>query len=373
MTILSNRLVATAVAIGSVCRTSKSRVHFVVISTDKEEFRPYFDKLEDCKATGSDLELITIDEATDSLLELGFQPIWWQVEHNMTVDDGSDTKEWGVQTPYTHDKHAHALNLLRFYLPYLPSLAGINKFLFLDDDVVLRRDVQEIFELETQPNVALLAGCQHWVWNGNAVGDFETSWNMSVRKTNYIGNHAVVCNKDEEQPYGCLTASLEDELSLVSQLLDHDSPLSARPLERQAFNMGLNIFEVEQWKTLKLSHRFEQWVDASNRLRLFPLDTLAFGLGLAYLALGDAVQCYEPGPISHLVGMAFVEKEAYEAAGWPLPRIQNEAYALHYNGAHKPWEDIAENRTCSTDVPSGILDFWKKTCESVGICSCEHR
>lgn len=234
----------------SVCRTSKKKLRFVVISTDNYEFRDYFDNLQDCKATGSELELQSIDEATDSLLALGFQPIWWQVENNMTTSD-SHPKEWSVQTPYKNDKHAHALNMLRFYLPYLPSLAGAKKFLFLDDDVVLQRDIQEIFDLELQPTEAVLAGCQHWIWNGNAIGNFETSWNMSVKETSYLGNHAVVCDSGADEQYGCLTASIEEELAIVSKLLDSESPYASRPLERQAFNMGLNVFHNEHWKNLK--------------------------------------------------------------------------------------------------------------------------
>ena len=129
--------------------------------------------------------------------------------------------------------------------------------------------------------------------------------------------------------------------------------------------MGLNVYDVKVWKELKLSHRFEQWVEASNNLRLFPLDTLAFGLCLAYLSMGDTVQCYEPGPITHLVGMAFVTEESYEVAGWPLDKINKDSYALHYNGAHKPWEDVAGENECSTETPTSILDMWKKTCEEM--------
>jgi len=76
--ILSNRLKATAVAIGSVCRTTKRKIHFHVFSTDKQEFEGFFNKLPDCQ--DSKLELQTVDQATSSLLDLGFEPIWWQVE-----------------------------------------------------------------------------------------------------------------------------------------------------------------------------------------------------------------------------------------------------------------------------------------------------
>lgn len=379
--ILSNRLVATAVAMGSVCHTSKKKLHFHVFSTDDQEFHKYYNKLDVCQ--GSILELQSIDQATDSLLQLGFEPIWWQVEQqkkmdmekNVSAQESQATelkkKEWGVQTPYTSDKHAHALNLLRFYLPYLPSLSGVDKFIFLDDDVVLKRGIEEIFSIDFKEGIAMIAGCQHWMWNGNIKGNFETKWNVTVLESAYIGNHAEVCDEEKEQPYGCLRAGLAEEISTVSQLLDPNSKFAANPLDRQAFNMGLNVYDNKEWKRLGLSHRFEQWVEASNNLRLFPLDTLSFGLCLAYLALGDTVQCYEPGPITHLVGMAFVTEVSYEVAGWPLQRINQDAYALHYNGAHKPWEKVNETNHCSIDMPTSLLDMWKKTCEDVGICECK--
>ena len=140
--ILSNRLVAMAVTIGSVCQTSNEKLYFHVFSTDKYEFQKYFDKLHNCK--GSILEIQTLNEATDSLLLSGFTPIWWMVDEghvNATLSD-HEKQKWAVQTPYTNDKHAHALNLLRFYLPYIPSLSRVEKFVFLDDDVVLQRDLK---------------------------------------------------------------------------------------------------------------------------------------------------------------------------------------------------------------------------------------
>ena len=367
--ILSNRLKATAVTIGSVCRSSKKKIHFHVISTDKEEFEGFFNKLSDCR--DSELELQTIDQATSSLLELGFTPIWWQVE-NKNVDAAvGDKSEWGIQTPYTDDKHAHALNLLRFYLPYLPSLSGVNKFIFLDDDVILQRDIEEMLDLDIQPGVAMLAGCQHWKWNGEVDGNFETTWNMTVKETGYMGSLQEICDSSKEQQYGCTRAGLEHELSSLTQLYDPKSKFADRPLDRQAFNMGLNVFDTKAWKDLQLSHRFEQWVGASNKLKLFPHDTLAFGLGLAYLALGDTVQCYEPGSISHLVGLGFVSEESLAGAGWPLKKISEDAYALHYNGANKPWDDVQENSACAKETPTDLLEMWKKTCEDVGVCSCE--
>lgn len=331
--ILSNRLVAMAVAIGSVCRTSNDKIHFHVFSTDKHEFYQYFDKLQDCR--GSTLEIETIDEATDTLLRSGFRPIWWMVDQGIVNDTYSEEegKQWAVQTPYKHDKHAHALNLLRFYLPYIPSLSTVDKFVFLDDDVVLQRDLKELLAFPSHGGVAMTAGCQHWFWNSNVAGNFEASWNMSVLETKYIGNHGIDCDSEQDQTSGCLMSTLERDLATLSQVFDPNSKFGGRPLDRQAFNMGLNVFDNTVWKEKKLSHRFEQWVEASNNLRLFPLDTLAFGLCLAYLALGDTVQCYEPGQLWHMVGMAFISQEAYEAAGWPLPRIHSEAYALHYNGA----------------------------------------
>lgn len=367
--ILSDRLTATAVTLGSVCRASKSKFYFHVFSSNDNEFQGHFGRLQDC--SGSMLELHSIDQATESLLELGFKPIWRQgarKKYGMNTGAGKE-KKWGIQTPYRSEKHADALNLLRFYLPHLPSLSALDKFIFLDDDVILQRDIHELLNLEIKPEAAMLAGCQHWLWNGNAPGNFETSWNMTVFETGYIGNLKEVCNTTKEQPYGCVRAGLQDNLSLVSQLLDPQSKFANRPLERQAFNMGLNVFDTKAWKTLKLSHRFEKWVDASNNLRLFPLDTLAFGLGLGYLALGDTVQCYEPGPISHLVGLGFVGEESLAAAGWPLQKIHDEAYALHYNGAHKPWEDVEVGSLCS-DEPKSLFDMYKRVCEDVGICTC---
>jgi len=236
--ILSNRLTATAVTIGSACRNSAQNIHFHVFSTDDQEFQSYFDQLDDCR--GSTLELQSIADATESLLDAGFEPVWWQIDQGLVQATPENEKEWGIQTPYKNVKHAHALNLLRFYLPHLHSLAAVDKFVFLDDDVVLQRDIQELIDLDTidRPGVAMTAGCQHWMWNGQAAGNFETSWNMTVLETGYMGNLKEVCHTaEEEQIYGCAREGLMDEIATVSQLYDTSSEYAARPLDRQALSL----------------------------------------------------------------------------------------------------------------------------------------
>merc|ERR1712159_728874 len=96
--------------------------------------------------------------------------------------------------------------------------------------------------------------------------------------------------------------------------------------------------DVAAWQRMQLTEHCEQWVAASVGQKLFPPDTLAFGLVIAYLALGDAVQCYD-NVLTHLVGLAFIPQERLESGyGWTPQRMVDEAFALHYNGANKPWD-----------------------------------
>ena len=112
------------------------------------------------------------------------------------------------------------------------------------------------------------------------------------------------------------------------------------PLAHTAFNMGFNVIDIDTWKELQLTEHYELWVAASNDRKLFPPDTLAFGLVIAYLALGEAVQCYDD-QVTHLVGLAFIPKERLEGEyGWTTQRMRDEAFALHFNGSNKPWDEI---------------------------------
>jgi hypothetical protein len=113
------------------------------------------------------------------------------------AQSASRSGKWGVETPYTDvKKHASPLNLLRFYLPHLPSISGVDNFILLDDDIVvtkdIRTDIRSPWNFDLSPDKVMATGCQHWRWV--APGQFSSSTNTTVKETDYIGDlSSCVC------------------------------------------------------------------------------------------------------------------------------------------------------------------------------------
>merc|ERR1711998_458525 len=179
--------------------------------------------------------------------------------------------------------------------------------------------------------------------------------------TGYIGRLDIECASPSQTEISstasCTRTGLAKELQSISDRIDREhahavttakSPSAV--LDKTAFNMGLNLLDVPRWKKLRITEKYESWVKAGWSDKLFAPDTLAFGLVLGYLVFGDTVQCYDDD-ITHLVGLGFVSQQRLEERyGWSVDRMAKEAFALHYNGANKPWEASAEERGCETDA-----------------------
>ena len=327
---------------------------------------------------GAKFDVMSISSVTQQLIDRGFNPFWAsaiaKAEGNDEPIDKTDKMQWGVVTPYRHDKHAAPLNLLRFYLPHLPAFDNVDNIVFLDDDIVVQKDVQDLISLPRLPSTALLAGCQHWQWKA---GGFETTYHLSVRDSNYIGNHAVVCTEEDKTnpDANCVSSTLEKDISDLSLVIeDNDSAhhfFAGRPLDRQAFNMGLNVLDTKSWIDLGLTERFEKLVDLNFANHLFPSDTLAFGLVLGYFAVGDSFECYD-SEISHIVGLAFIPQENLDAADFSVDKIQEEGFALHYNGPTKPWDLDFDHLCANPTAPLQVsTDVWLRHCIDLAVCVCK--
>jgi lipopolysaccharide biosynthesis glycosyltransferase len=173
------------VTISSLCKskTSNHRIHFHIISENDIGFGTELDLLQACEPD-TQLDSLSVNETIQKLKDAGFDMSWLS-------PPSSISGKWGVETPYTNAKHASPLNLLRFYLPHLPSYSGTDKFIFLDDDIVVNKDIRSLWNFDLSPDKVMATGCQHWLWV--APGQFSSSTNMTVKETGYIGDLSSVC------------------------------------------------------------------------------------------------------------------------------------------------------------------------------------
>ena len=113
-----------------------------------------------------------------------------------------------------------------------------------------------------------------------------------------------------------------------------------------------------------LTSKYEGWVDANAREQLWPSDSLAFGLGLPFLALRGEVQCFEDAPegareplVAFEQGLGVIRWDAMLAAG-KRARDLDDAFALHFNGNGKPWD--AERCGADLSPPDAIFVEYAK-------------
>ena len=376
--ILSDRLKQSGgIVISSVCSSTTNTknlcFHLFVEDSTTQAIQEAVDGISSCD--GAKFTIKSISTATQQLVQRGFDPFWVSQLGSRNTDDSIHNLQWGVITPHTDDKHAAPLNLLRFYLPHLPEFDDVDNIVFHDDDVVVQKDIQQLLSLPHHADTALLAGCQHWQWKQ---GEFQPTYFLSVRDSKYAGNHASVCTEKDKanSEANCVSATLEEDISRLSLAINNGNSQSFfdnRPLDRQAFNMGLNVIDTKVWTSLGLTARFEKLVELNFAHRLFPSNTLAFGLVLGYFAIGDSFECYD-SKISHVVGLAFIPQEQLDAAGYTNEKLEEDFFALHYNGETKPWELSFDHMCSNSSAPLEVsTDIWLRRCIDLGVCRCENK
>ncbi|KAH7665252.1 Polygalacturonate 4-alpha-galacturonosyltransferase protein [Dioscorea alata] len=182
-------------------------------------------------------------------------------------------------------KYISLLNHLRVYLPEL--FPNLNKVAFLDDDVVVQRDLSPLWAINIE---------------GKVNGAVETSrgedkWVMSKRfKTYFNFSHPLIA--DNLDPDEC------------------------------AWAYGMNIFDLNAWRKTSIRDTYHYWVkkNLKSNLTLWKLGTLPPAL-VAFRGNAKPID-----PSWHMLGLGYQEKS-------DLNSVRKTA-VIHYNGQSKPWLEI---------------------------------
>nr|GMD51883.1 probable galacturonosyltransferase 13 isoform X2 [Ipomoea batatas] len=180
-------------------------------------------------------------------------------------------------------KYISLLNHLRIYLPEL--FPNLEKVVFLDDDVVIQRDLSPLWDIDL---------------NGKVNGAVETckgedEWVMSKRFRNYF---------------------------------NFSHPLIAKTLNPDdcAWAYGMNIFDLSAWRKADIRETYHKWLKENSNLTMWRLGTLPPAL----IAFKGNVH-----PIDaswHMLGLGYQSKTNVENV--------KKAAVIHYNGQSKPWLEI---------------------------------
>ncbi|KAL7100987.1 hypothetical protein ACP275_08G028800 [Erythranthe tilingii] len=182
-------------------------------------------------------------------------------------------------------KYISLLNHLRIYLPEL--FPNLDKVVFLDDDVVIQRDLSPLWKIDL---------------NGKVNGAVETckgedKWVMSKRFRNYFNfSHPLIANN--LNPEDC------------------------------AWAYGMNIFDLSAWRKTNIRDDYHIWLkeNLKSNLTLWKLGTLPPAL----IAFRGNVHPIDPS--WHMLGLGYQNNTNIENV--------KKAAVIHYNGQSKPWLEI---------------------------------
>ncbi|XP_050221849.1 hexosyltransferase GAUT11 [Mercurialis annua] len=184
-----------------------------------------------------------------------------------------------IEPKLRNPKYLSLLNHLRFYIPEIyPQL---EKIVFLDDDVVVQKDLTQLFSLDL---------------HGNVNGAVET----------------------------CLEA-----FHRYHKFLNFSNPIVSSKFDPQAcgWALGMNVFNLIAWRKANVTAQYHFWQEQNADKTLWKLGTLPPAL-LAFYGLTEPLDRRW-----HVLGLGFD------------PNIDNRliesAAVVHFNGNMKPWLKLA--------------------------------
>ncbi|PHU29232.1 Polygalacturonate 4-alpha-galacturonosyltransferase [Capsicum chinense] len=210
---------------------------------------------------------------------------YFKAAHPNTLSAGSSNLK------YRNPKYLSMLNHLRFYLPQVyPKL---NKILFLDDDIVVQKDLTGLWLVDL---------------HGKVNGAVETCGQSFHRFDKY---------------------------------LNFSNPHIARNFDPNAcgWAYGMNMFDLKEWKKRDITGIYHKWQNMNEDRVLWKLGTLPPGLITFYGLTHPLEKSW------HVLGLGYNPS----IDRWD---IENAA-VVHYNGNMKPWLELA--MTNQSPLPGAML------------------
>ncbi|KAL5723279.1 polygalacturonate 4-alpha-galacturonosyltransferase [Ranunculus cassubicifolius] len=229
---------------------------------------------------GSTIEIQKISDF--SWLNTSYSPVLKQLHDpeykNYYYNEGND----GGDIKFRNPKYLSLLNHLRFYIPEMYPL--LEKVVFLDDDVIVQKDLTPLFSLDL---------------HGNVNGAVETCLEAFHRYYKYLNfSNPIVSSKFDPQACG--------------------------------WAFGMNVFDLIAWKKENVTARYHYWQEQNSDRMLWKLGTLPPGL-LSFYGLTEPLDRRW-----HVLGLGY-------DAGIDNRLIESAA-VVHFNGNMKPWLKLGINR-----------------------------
>lgn len=282
--IFSDNVLATSVVVNSTAIHAKEpEKHVFHIVTDRLNFaamRMWFITHPPLPAT---VEVQNIDEF--KWLNSSYCAVLRQLEsakikeYYFKANHPSSLSAENENLKYRNPKYLSMLNHLRFYMPEV--YPGLDKILFLDDDIVVQKDLTPIWSIDMK---------------GMVNGAVETCKESFHRFDTY---------------------------------LNFSNPKISKNFDPQAcgWAFGMNMFDLKEWKRRNITGIYHYWQDLNEDRKLWKLGSLPPGLITFYNFTYPLDRSW------HVLGLG------YDPA--VNPSEIEKAAVIHFNGNYKPWLDLA--------------------------------
>ncbi|KAK3042439.1 hypothetical protein RJ639_000163 [Escallonia herrerae] len=295
--LLTDNVLAASVAISSTIKSSfrPEKMVFHVV-TDKKTYTPMhaWFALNPIKSAAMEVKGLhqydwshKVNLGVKEMLEI-HHLIWSHKYHDLKEEDFEYVTGHERKLEILSPSCTSLMNHLRMYIPEL--FPDLKKVVFLDDDIVVQRDLSSLWEMDL---------------NGKVVGAVVDSW----------------CGLD-----CCPGRKYKDYFNFTNSIIS-----SKLEYDRCGWLYGMNIFDLEAWRNSNITVTYHQWLNLN----------LNTGLGLwnpgalppALIAFEDHVQPIDP--LWHVAGL-----------GYRFPKVDlqmlESAAAIHFSGPAKPWLEIGQ-------------------------------
>ncbi|MQM13764.1 hypothetical protein Taro_046690 [Colocasia esculenta] len=279
--VFSDNVLATSAVVNSTAMNSrhpdKTVFHLVTDDVNYASMRSWFSM--------NSFRGVTIDvrKVEDfSWLNASYVPVLKQLQdsdtQNFYFSGGGDGK---IPIKFRNPKYLSMLNHLRFYLPEV--YPALEKIVFLDDDVIVQKDLTELFTIDL---------------NSNVMGAVETCMETFHRFHKYL-NYSHPLIRAHFDPDAC------------------------------GWAFGMNVVDLREWRKRNVTGIYHYWQERNVDHTLWKLGSLPPGL----LAFNGLVERLDPK--WHVLGLGYSNVD--------LSVIRKGA-VVHWNGNQKPWLKIANEK-----------------------------
>ncbi|KAL1823122.1 hypothetical protein ACET3Z_009900 [Daucus carota] len=280
--VFSDNILATSVVVNSTALNAKypNMIVFHLV-TDEVNYAAMKAWFTINSFRGVTVDVQKIEEF--SWLNASYVPVLKQLQDSNTRSYYFSGNNDGGKTPikFRNPKYLSMLNHLRFYIPEVyPSL---NKVVFLDDDVVVQKDLSPLFTIDLHSNVN---------------GAVETCMETFHRYHKYL-NYSHPLIRSHFDPDAC------------------------------GWAFGMNVFDLVEWRKRNVTGIYHYWQEKNIDRTLWKLGTLPPGL-LTFYGLTEPLN-----PTWHVLGLGYTNVD---------PQLIENGAVLHFNGNSKPWLKIGSEK-----------------------------